>query len=197
MITNDQFEANCNRLDAKLIIETARQRKFIEMLEQAIVNIPLQQFPELKQYKHLFIDEISHCAHQHAVNLNELLDLNLGGYTNDDNSILLLFTIPERDVTLEEQHFLTDTLKFLPIEQHETFIKLNNQRVKEEAEERTCVFRCYDKTKELIAKYFPEIIEFTGNTIRNIDRNAYLTMQEWVIEFYFHVGLYLNDSSKE
>ena len=196
MLTYEQFEANCNRMDAELANERARQSKFIDTLEQAIVTLALQQFPELEQHKQLFIDDITHCAHQQAVDTNEMLDMNLGGYTNDDNTEFLSITIPPRDVTQEEQQFLNDTLKNLPLEQHQTFIKLHEERVKDEAEERALLFLCYDKTKELISQFFPEIIDFTGNTIRIIDRNAFLNMHLWVVEFYYHAGEYLNHPSK-
>jgi len=196
MLTYEQFEANCNRMDAELAKEKARQSKFIDTLEQAIVNLSLQQFPELEKHKHLFLDDIVRCAHKQAVDTNELLDLNLGGYTNDDNTELLSITIPPRDVTQEEHQFLNDTLKNLPPEQHQTFIKLHEERVKDEAEERALLFVCYDKTKVLISQFFPEIIDFTGNTIRIIDRNAFLNMHLWVVEFYYHAGEYLNHPSK-
>ncbi|MBK8806797.1 MAG: hypothetical protein IPO21_09180 [Bacteroidales bacterium] len=197
MLNYEQFEINCNRMDAELATEIARQSEFIDTLEQAIVNLSLQQFPELEQHKHLFIEDITRCAHKQVVDINELLDFNLGGNNNDDNTKLLSITIPPRDVTQEEQLFLKETLKKLPPEQHQTFIKLHEERLKDEAEERTLLFLCYDKTKEFISQFFPEIVDFTGNTIRNIDRSAFINMHLWVEEFYYLTGEYLNHSSKQ
>ncbi|HEX2937222.1 MAG TPA: hypothetical protein VHO72_17840 [Bacteroidales bacterium] len=63
-----------------------------------------------------------------------------------------------------------------------------------EAQEREFVFLCYDKAKELIVKFFPEFVNFSGNSILNVDYAAYLEMDEWVYDFYYIAGDYLNNA---
>lgn len=193
MQTLEEFEAFCNQLDAELATEIARQKAFMDSLEKAIIEIAFRLFPETEQFKHLFIEPLTLKAHQRAVILNELLDNLVGGRTNDDCEFFNQNQVPNRDVTQEEKEFLEETLKSLPPEQHQYFIQLNTERVTCEAQEREFIFLCYDKAKELIVKYFPEIIDFSGNSIRNIDISAYQEMDEWTFDFYRFAGEYINE----
>jgi hypothetical protein len=156
MISYEQFEAECNRMDAELAAEQARQGKFIESLENALIELSIRHFPETEQHKHLFIKELTIKAHQEAVLLNECLDTLVSGYSSDA-------------------------------------FELNTERVTIEANEREFVFLCYDKAKELIITYFPEIIDFSGNSIHDLDYSAYYQMEEWVCDFYYFAGEYIND----
>lgn len=197
MLSYEEFEANCNRMDAKLAAEIARQSKFMEALEKALIEISIQHFPETEPYKHLFIDALAVKAHQRAVLLNERLDWLACGGNSDDIEFYNQSQVPQRDVSQEEQQFLEDTLKTLPPEQHATFIQLNAERLAIEAQDREFVFLCYEKAKELILKFFPEIIDFSGNTLRDIDHSAYLQMDEWVYDFNYIAGDYMDDYKLE
>jgi hypothetical protein len=194
MQSYEEFEALWERLDAELATEQARQRKFMEDLEKAIIEISIQHFPETEQYKHLFIEALTIKAHQRAVLLNEVLDLLVGGYSSDEFEFYNENHVPKRDVSEEEKQFLEETLKPMPPEQHAYFIQLNTERVTYEAQEREFVFLCYDKAKELIVKYFPEIVDFSGNALRNIDISAYYEMDEWTYDFYYYAGDYINET---
>jgi len=196
MINEEPTLARIFYSEAELIKEKARQSTFIDALEQELINVSLQLFPDAIQHKHQFIDGLRIKAHNCAVEVNEILDLTLVGMSSADNPIFSTFSIPPRDISVEEQQFLEKTLKSLPPEQHETFKKLNDERIQEESVDRTFQFLCYDKTKEMICRFFPEIINFTGNEIRNIDRISYFTMFEWKYNFYSEVDEYLNLPSK-
>jgi hypothetical protein len=193
MLSYDEFEALCNRMDAELAAEKARQESFMNALEKAIIEISFQHFPETEQHKHQFILAISQKAHQRAVSLNEILDFMMGGYPRDDYEYEFIYQIPERDVSLEEKQFLEETLKNMPPEQHDFFIQLNTERLEIEAEEREFVFSCYDKAKELIVQFFPEMINLSGSAIRYLDSTAYLEMDEWTYDFYYFAGEYMNN----
>ena len=189
----EEFEALWARLDAKLTAEKARQGKFIEALENALIEISFRYFPETEQHKHLFIEALTIKAHHEAVRLNEGLDMLVGGFSSDEFEFYNENHVPIRDVSEEEQQFLEETLKKMPPEQHANFIQLNTERVVIEAQKREFVFLCYDKAKELIVKYFPEMVDFSGNSIRDVDYSAYLQMNEWVYDFYYYAGDYMND----
>jgi hypothetical protein len=193
MQSYEEFEAFCNRLDDELAAEQARQGAFIDSIEKAIIEISIQHFPETEQHKHHFIEALTIKAHQRAVLLNERLDMLVGGYSSDEFEFYNVSHVPERDVSEEEKLYLEEILKPMPPEQHANFIQLNTERVKIEAEEREFVFLCYDKAKELIVKYFPEMINFSGNSIRDVDYSAYHEMNEWSYDFYYYAGDYMND----
>jgi hypothetical protein len=197
MQSYEQFEANCNRMDAELAAEHARQRRFIEALEKALIDISINRFPETEQYKPVFIEALTIKAHQRAVLLNEGLDMLVGGYSSDGFEFYNQNHVPKRDVSQDEKQFLDETLKAMPPEQHATFIQLNSERVAMEAQEREFVFLCYDKAKELIVQFFPELVNFSGNSIRDVDYSAYLQMDEWVYDFYYFAGDYINDAYPE
>lgn len=197
MLSYEQFEAECNRMDAELAAEKARQSKFIEALENALIEISIQYFPETEPYKPLFMEVLAIKAHQRAVLLNERLDWLVSGGSSDNVEYYNQSQVPPRDVSQKEQQFLENTLKTLPPEQHATFIQLNAERLAIEAQDRDFVFLCYDKAKELIVKFFPEIVDFSGNSIRDIDHLAYLQMDEWVFDFYYVAGEYINDYKLE
>ena len=193
MLNIEQALARIALSDAKLAKEKARQSKFIDSLEQALVDVSVKQFPETEQHLTLFVEKAIQSAHEKAVEINELLDLMLYGYSNDDTTSLIDFKIPDRDTTIAEQQYLDDNLKNLPVQQHQTFIQLNAERLSIETEERNFHFACYDKTKEIISQYFPEIVDFSGNAIRNIDKTSYLKMYFWIHDFYEIAGNYMND----
>jgi hypothetical protein len=193
MLSYDEFEARCNRMDAELAAEQSRQGKFIESLEKALIELSIQHFPETEPHKHLFIEALTIKAHQRAVLLNEGLDMLVGGYSSDAFEFYNKSHVPERDVSEKEKQFLAETLKAMPPEQHDSFIELNTERVTIEAQEREFVFLCYDKAKELIVKFFPEIVDFSGNSIRDVDHSAYLQMDEWVYDFYYFAGDYISN----
>jgi hypothetical protein len=189
----EDFDALCNRLDAELAAEKARQEAFIEALENAIIELSIQYYPESEPHKHLFIEDLAIKAHERAVLINELLDMRVGGITSDDIEFYNENHVPDRDVSEKEKQYLERELETLPPEQHAGFIQLNAERVAIEAKVREFVFLCYDKAKELIVKYFPEIVDFSGNSIRDIDLTAYLEMNEWTYDFYYYAGEYIND----
>lgn len=193
MFSYEEFEDKCRRMDAKLAAEQKRQQSFINDLQNALIDISIQHFPETIPHKHHFIEDLTLKAHQEVVYLNEVLDTLVGGYSSDDFSFYNENHIPKRDVSEKEKQFLEDTLKTLPPEQHAYFIELNTERVNIEAQEREFLFLCYDKAKELIVKYFPEIIEFSGNSIRNVDNAAYRYMDEWTYDFYYFAGEYIRE----
>jgi hypothetical protein len=197
MLSYEQFEAECNRMDAELAAEIARQSKFMEALEKALIEISIQLFPETEPYKHLFIEALAIKAHQNAVLLNERLDWLVSDGSSDNVEYYNQSQVPSRDVSQEEQQFLENTLKTLPPEQHASFIQANAERLAIETQEREFVFLCYDKAKELIVRFFPEIVDFSGNSIRDIDHSAYLQMDEWVFDFYYIAGDYINDYKLE
>lgn len=197
MQTYESIEAFFDRLDAKLAAEQARQQGFIEALEKALIEISINRFPETEQHKHVFIEALTIKAHQNAVFLNESLDTLVGGYDSDEFEFYNQNQVPKRDVSQDEKQFLEETLKKMPPEQHASFIQLNSERVAIEAEEREFVFLCYDKAKELIVKFFPELVNFSGNSIRNVDHSAYIYMDEWVYDFYYFAGNYINEEYPE
>lgn len=189
----EEFEEMCNRLDAELAAEQARQNKFIDALENELVNISIQHYPETEPFKHLFIEDITEKAHMRAVYINELLDMLVAGVTHDEEADPDSFTIPNRDVSDEEQRYLDDILKTIPPQGRSDFIKDNAERVAYEAQEREFLFLCHDKVKELIGLHFPEMINFSGNSIRRINWSTYYDMSEWINEFYFYAGEYINE----
>ena len=193
MLSYEEFEARCNRMDAELAAEIARQNRFINSLEKALIEVSIQFFPETRQYKYLFIEALTIKTHQRAVELNELLDMMVGGITNVDQFGADNYKLPDRDVTLQEKQYLEDTLKNMPTEQHAYFIEINAERVQYEAEEREFLFQCHDKAKELIGIHFPEMINFSGNSIRRLNYSSYYDMYEWVFDFYHYAGDYIND----
>jgi hypothetical protein len=195
MLGYEEFEALCNRIDAELATEMARQGAFIASLEKAILELSFQRFPETLQHKHLFIEALTLKAHQNAVLLNETLDLLVGGHSSDKFEFYNQNHVPPRDVSQKENQFFEETLKSLPPEEHAEFIQLNSERISVEDEEREFVFLCYDKAKELIVRYFPEITGFSGNSIRNVDYSAYTQMDEWVYDFYYYAGDFMNPNA--
>lgn len=197
MQSYEQFEANCNRMEAEAAAENARQRSFIEALERALIDISINRFPETEQHKPVFIEALTIKAHESAVLLNEGLDMLVGGYVSDEFEFYNQNHVPKRDVSQDEKQFLEETLKAMPPEQHATFVQLNSERVAIEAQEREFVFLCYDKAKELIVKFFPELVNFSGNSIRDVDYSVYLQMNEWVYDFYNIAGDYLNNAYPE
>jgi hypothetical protein len=194
MPSYEESEALWNRLDAEIAAEQARQGKFIAALEKALIDLSIQHYPETEPYKHLFIKALNIKAHQRAVYLNECLDNLVSGYYSDKFEFYNENHVPMRDVSQEEKQFLEETLKTMPPEQHANFIQLNTERVTIEANEREFVFLCYDKAKELIVKYFPEIINFSGNSLRDVDFSAYHQMDEWTYDFYYYAGDYISDA---
>ncbi|WP_320054430.1 hypothetical protein [uncultured Acetobacteroides sp.] len=195
MQSYEQFEANCNRMDAELAAEQARQSKFIETLENALIHISINHFPETEQHKPIFVEAITIQAHERAVLLNEVLDMLVGGYSSDKFEFFNQNHVPKRDVSEDEKQYLEKTLKSMPPKQHAYFIELNTERVTIEAEVREFVFLCYDKAKELIVEFFPEIANFSGNSIRHVDCSAYQQMDEWTYDFYYYAGDYINGST--
>ena len=193
MTPYEEFEALCNKMDADLATERARQGAFINSVEMALIDLSIQLFPEVEAYKDEFIENLTIKAHQRAVSINGVLDSMAGGFSYEEIIKDMDMTVPPRDVTKEEEQFLEETLRNMPIEQHAYFLELNNERVKEEAIDREFVFQCHDKTKELIWKYFPEMIDFPANSIRYLNFYSYYEMDEWKFDFYYFAGEYMND----
>lgn len=193
MLSYEEFQSNCNRIDAELAAEIKRQQSFIDALQNALVDLSIQHFPETKPYKHQFSEALTQRAHQQAVYLNEFLDMLVGGYSSDALGFYTENHVPKRDVSEEEKQKLENILRKMPPEQHATFIELNTERVQAEAQVREFVFLCYDKAKELIVQYFPEIIDFSGNSIRDVDYSAYHYMDEWTYDFYDIAGEYIGE----
>lgn len=197
MDTPEEIEDFFNRMDKETEAEIARQNNFIAALEKELVDLSIRYFPETEPHKHHFIAELTKEAHYWAVIINEDFDMILYGFGNEDFIGPPDFKVPDRDITEKEKKYLEDTLKNMPAEQHEFFIKLNTERVKYEAQEHEFKFQCFDKTKELIVQYFPEIVDFSANSIRNINFSTYVSITEFVSGFYYLTSDYRNGFEDE
>ena len=187
----EEFEAFCNRLDKELEKEIERQIVFINNLTNALIELSLEKYPDIRKYRNRFIRDLSNVAHRYAVDINETLDYFL--YNDGEENINQLRRIknPDWKVSKKEKQpseLLQKTLVQKKDDGHKSF---ETGKSGHRADNTDLMSRCYQKTKKIIWHHYPEIFDFSSHAIRYIDSMAYITMTEYVENFYFLAGPYM------
>lgn len=185
MINEEEFGAFCNAQNRELADEKKRQGKFIKDVERSLIKLSFSLFPEFKSYKKQWKDALKREAHESAVNMNEFLDYMVCLTPDDSNENPEQYKVPNFDTAESEKNHLESMLRILPVEKHANFIKENDERVAFEKQERDFMFACHYLMKEKITFYFPEIIDLSGNSIRNINFTAYCTILNYKTAFLY------------
>ena len=196
-LSYEEFEAFFDNWDRERAEGKARLEKFIQAMEDGLIAVCFNYFPEMEPYKDHFIEALARDAREQALDLYEFLDPLIDGFRQDAEVINPNFKTPDRDQTEKEKQYLEDILKTMPPEQHAFFIELNEERVKFEAEAREFQFQCFDKTKEIIRKHFPELQDFSSNALRNVNFIAWVHMSLFKESYYFLTGELFEEEPEE
>ncbi len=193
MLSQEQFEASFNKQEQELEQVKQQAEAFCHYLAANLVANSVNYFKGLEEHCLNFHIPLLKEAHRLAVEIFEPLETFLYGNFTIPEENLVLSKIPERDVTEEENQWLADTLKTLPVEQHAFFIEENNIRLKVEHIKREHLFQCHDKVKEALWKFYPEIVDLEAAQIRYMDSYSFTSTLEYEEIFYNYAYDYISD----
>jgi hypothetical protein len=161
MINEEEAEAFFNNQDKELKNAVKREQSFIDDLETQLIKVAFDCYPEFENRKEEIVERIKPDVHEAVIGVNDLLS----GYIH-----LKMEADDERDGNYN-----------VPYKNEIEFEELYKKR------EYEFLMKCHEKVKEMITIYYPEFMELSGNTIRQINFMAYCSMLNPVTGFIFVV----------
>lgn len=161
VMNEEEFDAFTNSLDRDLDKEIKRQELFLKTLEFELMELCFKCYPEFVGLKNKISKPLKQEAHECALMMTELMDYLVCGKPEDEGENAEQYIIPDRNESEEDE-----------FERRENDFK----------------FSCYEKVKEMVTKFFPELADLSGNAIRNINFSAYCSVLNFVDGFIFLVS---------
>lgn len=160
-MNEEEFDAFTNSLDRELDKEIKRQELFLKTLEFELIELCFKSYPEFIELRNEIIEPLKQEAHESALMMTELLDYLVCIKPDDSGENPEQYIIPDRNENEEDE-----------FERRQNNLK----------------FSCHEKVKEMVTKFFPELADLSGNSIRNINFTAYCSILNFVTAFIFLVS---------
>lgn len=157
---------------------------YIESLTVGLKSIVLAYFPHLKAQMHLFEDKMDESIYWAARRIYDETE-DLIDEDDPDSEEYIPISYKTKSVIEQKQlEQLASILELFPPDEHDAIRKICSEDNDEEMLHEEFLFKCHGKAKEMLLKYFPEIPEMSGNTIRRIDNTTHSEMRHWIQSFY-------------
>ena len=175
-----------------------RSHEFADAVWIELKPIPIEYFPYMEAQCQLNEDNLMTEARYNAEYLYRCVVKCIGeDETNAEGNIPINYET-RQNIVERQQKSLDELITLLPPDRHEFIYQMFARENAENLPHEEFMFKCHDKAKAVIMRFFPEIAELNGNTIRKIDNISYSEMEDWVQSFYEHTDFdNVSDSSAE
>lgn len=151
-----------NRMEKETEAEIKRQTDFLNTLEVELVDLAFECYPEYKKYRAQIEPDLEEDLHEGALMMTETMDY--------------IINMPEKD-RIENTH---------PTEIN--YREAAEGEDENEKRDREFLYKCHEKVKEVINRYFPEIVDLSGNDIRDINFSAYCSILNFKTAFIYLIN---------
>ena len=147
MINREEAEAFFNNMERDTKQEIKRQNAFVRSLERALFTTCFKCYPEYKINRDYIVSRIKDEAHEAVISINDDLDMLIHSGLDESFNTPEKFTLDYKDKEEETE---------------ELFKRSINLK-----------YMCFEKVKEKINKYYPEIVNLKGYEILYLNYSAY------------------------
>ena len=169
-----------------LLDDYKRSQEFAEALWIELKPIPIEYFPYMDAQCQLNEDNLRTEALYNAQCLyNCVVKCIVDDEQNAEGNIPINYET-RQNIVERKQRSLDEIILLLSPDKHEFIYQMFAEDEAEDLPHEEFMFKCHDTAKSVIMRFFPEIAELSGNTIRKIDNMSYTEMSEWVQSFYEH-----------
>lgn len=184
----EKFLEEGGKLLELIEIERIRKDKFIDPLVRDLEHMAIQHFPEISNYSTDLRDLIREKAIRRTNDICEFMFKRIYDGVDDSDEDITKFKVPPRHDEEGKKLLLEKRLGKIPPEYHALFIETFNMMMEVKELENEFTYDCFEKTKKALWVSFPEISEFSGNSILHMNHYAYDRIWYFVYDLYKIVG---------
>ena len=188
MDARDKFLEEAGKLLEMIEIEKVRKDKFIDPLVLDLEHVAIQYFPEISNLSTDLRDLIRGKAVRRTNDICEFMFRRVHDGVDDMEEDSTKFGVPPRHDEEAKKQFLQKRLEKIPPEYHDSYIETFNLMLELKETENELTYDCFEKTKKALWLSFPEISEFSGNSILHMNYYAYDRIRYFVDDLYKIVG---------
>ena len=188
MDERDKFLERAGKLLEIMEIEKVRKDKFIDPLVRELEQVAIQYFPEISTYGADLRDSIREKAIRHTNDICEFMFKRVHDGVDDMDEDTTKFRVPPRHDEEAKKQFLQKRLAKIPPEYHAEVTEALAPALEMMDDVSELTHDCFEKTKKALWLSFPEISEFTGNSILHMNHYTYDRIWYFVDDLYMIVN---------
>jgi len=188
MDERDKFLEEAGKLLEIIEEQQARRDKFIDPLVLELEHVAIQYFPEISNLSTDRRDMIRGKAIDRTYDICEFMFRRIYDGVDDLEEDTTKFRVPPRHDEEGNKRYLEERLEKIPPEYHDSYIETFNLMLELKETENELTYDCFEKTKKALWLSFPEISEFSGNSILHMNYYAYDRIWYFVDDLYNIVG---------
>jgi len=188
MDEREKFLEEAGKLLEIIEIERVRKDKFIDPLVRDLEHVAIQYFPEISDYSTDLRDLIREKAIRRTNDICEFMFKRVYDGVDDSDEDITKFKVPPRHDEEGKKRFWENHLAKIPQEYHAEVMEALKPAIEMKEEENEFTYDCFEKTKKALWLSFPEISEFTGNSILHMNHYTYDRIWYFVDDLYMIVN---------
>lgn len=180
----EKFVEEAGKLLEIIEEQQLRKDKFIDPLVLDLEHVAMQYFPEIGNYSTDLRDLIREKAIRRTNDICEFMFKRIYDGEDDSNEDISKFKVPPRHDEEGDKRFLEKRLEKIAPEDHALFIETFELMMELKEPENEFTYDCFEKTKKALWVSFPEISEFSGNSILHMNHYTYDRIWYFVDDMY-------------
>jgi len=161
-----------------------RKDKFIDPLVLDLEHVAMQYFPEISNYSTDLRDLIREKAIRRTNDICEFMFKRIYDGVDDSDEDISKFKVPPRHDEEGDKRFWGKHLAKIPPEYHAEVIEALKPAMEMKDVENEFTYDCFEKTKKALWVSFPEISEFSGNSILHMNHYTFDRIWYFVDDVY-------------
>jgi len=173
MNERDKFLEEAGKMLELIEIERVRKDKFIDQLVLDLEHLAMQYYPEISSYSGERRDLLRGKAIRRTNDICEFMFKRI--YEGEDDSELdvIALKVPPLYDEERDKRLLEKKLAKIDVQYHAQVTETFKLLLELKEEGNLFRYECFEKTKKALWLSFPEISEFTGNSILHMNYYAY------------------------
>ena len=184
MDEREKFLEEAGKLLEIMEIEKVRKDKFIDPLVLDLEHVAIQYFPEISSYSTDLRDLIREKAIRRTNDICEFMFKRIYDGVDDSDEDTSKFKVPPRHDEEWKKRLLEKRLEKISPEYHAEVIEALSPAFELKTMEIELTHDCFEKTKKALWVSFPEISEFSGNSILHMNYYAYDRIWYFIDDMY-------------
>jgi len=181
---NDNIREKSANLSAYIQIWEERCDEFNQPLANKLYVLTLNTFPEIANFPEKKRKLVRFRAFFRASELSEFMLMRIYDGIKDDGINTEGLKVPARDDVEGYKQILEKQLQKIAPYQYEELSKKLMQIQELNNYDRNFLYDCFDVAKKMLWKCFPEMIDFSGNSILRMNDWAYTRMMQFTLNVF-------------
>jgi hypothetical protein len=170
--------------EKQLELSMNRHNAFIDEVESQILNQSFIFFPDYADQRAAITEHLQDELNENLLSFDETIEYLLLFENKSEQPNPSKFIVPPKHQFETAQQELEFELSKISPPHPEEFIIEMQEIINEEREKNEFLFAIHNKIIQTAFKHFPEIIELSGNSIRNINFFSYAFAISYTESFY-------------